>query len=60
MNYPTVAEVQAADRAQLVTWQRNLPPPQTDVERTVVRRITRKLAEQPFDFNKTFKEVFGE
>jgi len=37
--YPTVAAVIAADFETLSGWADKLPPPQTDVERTVVRRI---------------------
>lgn len=37
--YPTVAAVQAAHINTLCAWHENLPPAQTDVERTVRRRI---------------------
>lgn len=43
MNYPTIAQVQVADLRQLFKWARDLPAPQTDVERTVHRRIERRL-----------------
>lgn len=66
MNYPTIAQLNAADKAQVVSWRRTLPPPQTDVERTVWRRIVARWdafdAEDILtaDFRESFKEIFGE
>lgn len=37
--YPTVATVQAANFDTVCTWCEQLPKPQTDVERTVYRRL---------------------
>lgn len=41
--YPTVATVKAAHYQTLQTWDEKLPEPQTDVERTVRNRITKRL-----------------
>lgn len=38
-SYPTLAQVQEAHWQTLDTWCEKLPQPQTDVERTVYRRI---------------------
>ncbi|KRB73475.1 hypothetical protein [Noviherbaspirillum sp. Root189] len=43
MIYPTVAEVQSAPLALLLQWAEKLPAPQTDVEKTVRRRIDARL-----------------
>lgn len=43
--YPTVADVKAASIGTLSVWDRHLPDPQTDVQRTVRRRIKRRLIE---------------
>jgi len=43
--YPTVATVMEAGFETLCTWADKLPPPQTDVERTVMRRITARQHE---------------
>lgn len=40
--YPSVATVNEAGNETLLTWERCLPPPQTDVERAVLKRINRK------------------
>lgn len=37
--YPALATVMEASLQTLCTWCDNLPPPQTDVERTVMRRL---------------------
>lgn len=37
--YPALATVMAASFETLCTWCANLPAPQTDVERTVLRRL---------------------
>lgn len=37
--YPTVATVMVASLDTLQTWLTSLPAPQTDVERTVMRRL---------------------
>ena len=39
--YPTLAAVKAASPETLFAWHENLPCPQTDVERTVHRRISK-------------------
>lgn len=39
--YPTIAEVNEASEEQLFAWHNNLPEPETDVERTVHRRINK-------------------
>ena len=44
-NYQTLATVMAASFETLGTWRDNLPPPQTDVERTVLRRLTLRWEE---------------
>lgn len=43
--YPTLEAVMAASFQTLDTWRDNLPPPQTDVERTVLRRLKLRWAE---------------
>lgn len=59
--YPTIAELNAADSAQLHSWRRTLPAPQTDVERTVWRRIVARTEDGGLaDFIESFKEVFGD
>lgn len=37
--YPTVADMERASDATILAWTNNLPPAQTDVQRTVWRRI---------------------
>jgi hypothetical protein len=37
--YPTLAQVNEAAFQTLDTWAEKLPPPQTDVEKTVMRRL---------------------
>ena len=37
--YPSLAAVQEASFETLCTWCNNLPAPQTDVQRTVLRRL---------------------
>ena len=37
-SYPTLETVMEAGLQTLCTWCDNLPPPQTDVQRTVLRR----------------------
>lgn len=37
--YPTLEAVTLASFETLVSWSDNLPPPQTDVQRTVKRRL---------------------
>lgn len=41
--YPTVAAVQQAHIDTIAAWLDHLPPPQTDVEKTVMRRIRRRV-----------------
>lgn len=41
--YPTIATINQASFETLLTWDECLPPPQTDVERTVSRRIEKRL-----------------
>jgi hypothetical protein len=41
--YPTVATVKSAHYKTLSTWDETLPEPQTDVERTVRKRISKRL-----------------
>lgn len=43
--YPTIATVNHAHEQTLQTWSDNLPAPQTDVERTIRKRIDAKLFE---------------
>jgi hypothetical protein len=43
--YPTVAALQAANFDTLCAWCDNLPPPQTDVEHTVHRRLFKQRAQ---------------
>lgn len=43
--YPNLATVMAASFETLGTWRENLPQPQTDVERTVLRRLTQRWEE---------------
>lgn len=47
MNYPTMEDVLCADQDELQRWQTSLPKPQRDVERTVRRRIAKRLAAEP-------------
>ncbi len=41
--YPTLATVMQASPQTLLTWDEQLPPPQTDVELTIRSRIRRLL-----------------
>ncbi len=43
--YPTISTVKRASLQTLNTWSDNLPAPQSDVERTVRRRIEKRLFE---------------
>lgn len=43
--YPTVAVVNSADVNTLLTWEDNLHQPETDVERTVMRKIKKRAME---------------
>jgi len=43
--YPCLAAVMAASLDTLATWREHLPAPQTDVERTVSRRLNRRFDE---------------
>jgi hypothetical protein len=43
--YPSVADVQLAHVQTLAQWDEHLPPPQTDVERTVRRRVALRYEE---------------
>lgn len=43
MQYPTFAEFNRAGYAEIVGWARTLPPPQTDVERTIHRRLVQSM-----------------
>lgn len=45
-SYPTLAMVNSAAFATLQTWDKSLAAPQTDVERTIRRRITKQLFER--------------
>lgn len=47
--YPTLATAMAASFDTLMTWCENLPQPQTDVERTVMRRIIQRRDELAAD-----------
>lgn len=44
--YPTLEMVNGAAFSTLQTWNSDLPPPQTDVERTIRRRIGKQLFER--------------
>lgn len=44
-NFPTIANVQNADLATLRYWRKHLPDPETDVQRTVIKRMDRRIAE---------------
>ena len=41
--YPSLATVMVASFGTIHTWVENLPPPQNDVERTVARRMRKRL-----------------
>jgi len=43
--YPALATVMVASFETLCTWHDNLPAPQTDVERTVMRRLLARREE---------------
>lgn len=43
--YPVYVDAICADFEQLDKWMRELPPPQTDVERAVMRRIRKRHVE---------------
>ena len=43
--YPALATVMAASFETLDTWRDNLPRPQTDIERTVLRRLNLRWEE---------------
>lgn len=43
MTYPTLSEVNAASAGALRHWHNTLPDPQTDVERTIQRRIKKAM-----------------
>lgn len=43
--YPALATVMEASFETLSTWADKLPPPQTDVERTVMRRLAARRTE---------------
>jgi hypothetical protein len=43
MRYPTLEELLCADLDQCVAWSEGLPAAETDVERTVRRRLTVRL-----------------
>lgn len=64
-NFPTVANVQAADLETLRYWRKHLDVPSTDVERTVIKRIDRRIIEfstnanaEPEGFSSAFDELF--
>ena len=44
--YPTLAMVKATSFDTLMTWDENLPSPQTDVELTIRKRIKKRLFEK--------------
>lgn len=44
-DYPTVATVTDASMATLTDWDKTLPAPTNDVQRTVRRKITARLLE---------------
>jgi hypothetical protein len=44
--YPTLEMVNSASFQTLQTWDANLPEPQTDVERTIRRRISKAQFER--------------
>ncbi len=41
--YPSLATVMEAGFSTIHAWVENLPPPQNDVERTVARRLRKRL-----------------
>ena len=43
--YPSVATAQSASFETVCAWCNELPPPQTDVERTVMRRLQARREE---------------
>lgn len=43
--YPDLSTMMSASFETLATWRDNLPPPQTDVERTVRRRLELRYTE---------------
>lgn len=43
--YPTLATVLAAGLQTLASWDQHLPPPQTDVQRALRRRLKQRLNE---------------
>ena len=64
-NFPTVANVQAADLETLRYWRKHLDAPSTDVERTVIKRIDRRITEfstkanpKAESFTSQFDELF--
>ena len=62
--YPTVSAVNQANNETLFAWEKELPPPQTDVERTVHRRIKRRclaIAEEALrDADPELADTFAE
>lgn len=65
MNYPTIVDVKTADERTLRDWLKNLPAPQTDVERTVHRRIRQAVHDmssprRPGKFGDIFGDFFDE
>lgn len=63
--YPDLATMMAADLRTLVIWRKNLSPPQTDVQRTVRRRLEKRWLElspreapPPVNFAKVFEDLF--
>ncbi len=41
--YPTISAVQSASFETVAAWYEHLPPPQTDVEHAVRRRIAKRI-----------------
>lgn len=69
--YPTLATMMAADFDMLSAWRRFLPAPQTDVQRTVARRMEKRWRElrppqearaapqRDESFSAVFADLFG-
>lgn len=58
--YPTVGAVMESSFATLCAWHENLPPPQTDVEHTVRRRITSQMESMGLEEIRKVEPVIAE
>lgn len=59
--YPNLPTMMAADFATLCAWRRHLPAPQTDVQRTVRRRIEKRWGElRPREAPRRQEQSFGD